>query len=107
MEIEWAPWYRPEWDEQPERYVEEGVVSWGRSRRLAKARDDRFGLKAYIGVQHNDPGRWNLSGAPSARFFLSLFVHGQTVSLRTHPTIQAALAALSAFQDMLRARLGD
>jgi hypothetical protein len=107
MEIECAPWYRPDWDEQPERYVEEGVVSWGRSRRLAKAGADRLGLKAYIGVQHYDPGRWNLSGEPSARFFLSLFVHGQTVSLRTFSTIQAVLAALTAFQDMLRARLDN
>ena len=107
MEIAWAPWYQPDWDEQPERYVEEGIVSWGRSRRLAKARADRLGLKAYIGVQHYDPSRWNLPGEPSARYFLSLFVHGQTISLRTYPTIQAALAALAAFQDMLRARLGD
>ena len=67
----------------------------------------RLGLKAYIGVQHYDPSRWNLPGEPSARYFLSLFVHGQTISLQTYPTIQAALAALAAFQDMLRARLGD
>jgi hypothetical protein len=107
MEIAWAPWYQPDWDEQPERYLEEGIVSWGRSRRLAKARDVRLGLKAYIGVQHYDPSRWNLPGEPSARYFLSLFVHGQTISLQTYPTIQAALAALAAFQDMLRARLGD
>jgi len=107
MEIKWAAWYHPDWDEQPERYVEEGIVSWGHSRRLAKAQADRLGLKAYIGIQHYDPGRWNRSGEPSTRFFLSLFVQGQTVSLRTYPTIQAALAALAAFQDMLRARLGD
>jgi hypothetical protein len=103
MEIEWAPWYRPDWDEQPERYAEEGVVSWGYSRRLAKARDDRLGLKAYIGVQHYDPGRWNLPGEPSARFFLSLFVHGQTVSLRTYPTSAAALSALASFHKALAA----
>jgi hypothetical protein len=107
MEIEWADWYRPDWDEQPERYIEEGVVGWGHSRRLAKAHADRLGLKSYIGIQHYDPGRWNLSGEPSARYFLSLFVQGQTVSLRTYPTIQATLAALATFQDMLRARLGD
>jgi hypothetical protein len=107
MEIEWAAWRRPEWDDRPERYNAEGVVRWGYSRRLAKARNDRLGLKAYIGVQHHDPSRWNLSGEPSARFFLSLFIHGQTVSLRTYSTMQAALAALAAFQDMLRMRLGD
>jgi hypothetical protein len=107
MEIVWAAWYRPDWNERPERYVEEEVVNWGRSMRLAKARDDRLGLKAYIGVQHYDPSRWNLPGEPSARFFLSLFVHGQTASVLTYPTIQAALAALAAFQDMLRAGPGD
>ena len=107
MKIEWATWYRPDWDGQPERYIEEGVVRWGYSRRLAKARDDRLGLKAFIGVQHYDPSHWNLPGEPSVRFFLSLFVHGQTVSLRTYSTIQTALAALAAFQDILRTRLGD
>src|SRR5262245_22220991 len=95
MEIEWAPWYHPDWDGRPERYVAEGVVGRGYSKRLAKARDDRLGLKAYIGVQHYDPGRWNLPGEPSGRFFLSLFIHGQTVSLRTYPTIEAAVSALA------------
>ena len=103
MEIEWAAWYRPDWDEQPERYVEEGVVSGGRSRRLAKARADHLGLKAYIGVQHYDPGRWNLPGEPSARFFLSLFTRGRTVSLRTYATIEAALSALASLYEALAA----
>jgi len=107
MEIEWADWYRQDWDEHPERYIEEGIVGWGHSRRLAKAHADRLGLKAYIGIQHYDPGRWNLSGEPAARFFLSLFVQRKTVSLRTYPTMHAARAALVAFQDMLRTRLGD
>jgi hypothetical protein len=98
MEIEWASWRRPEWDEQPERYSEAGVVRRGYSRRLAKARDHRLGLKAYIGVQHYDPSRWNLPGLPSARFFLSLFIAGRTVSLRTYPTVEAALTALESFQ---------
>jgi hypothetical protein len=105
MEIEWAPWYRPEWDERPERYVDAGVVGWGRSKRLAKAHDQRLGLKAYIGVQHYDPGRWELPGEPLTRFFLSLFLHGQTVSLHVYQSMQAALAALVAFQDALRAKL--
>jgi hypothetical protein len=107
MEIRWAAWYHPDWDEYPERYIEEGVAGWGRSRRLARACDDHLNLKAYIGIQHYDPRRWNLAGEPSARFFLSLFIHSQTVSLRTYPTIQAALAALAAFQDILRVRLGE
>jgi hypothetical protein len=103
MEIAWAPWYRPDWHEQPERYVEEGIVSWGRSRRLAKARDARLGLKAYIGVQHYDPERWNLPGEPSSHFFLSLFTRGRTVSLRTYATIEAALSALASFHEALAA----
>ncbi len=107
MEIEWADWYRADWDEQPERYIEEGVLGWGRSRRLAKAHDDRLRLKSYIGVQHYDPGRWNAPGEPSTRFFLSLFVDGRTISLRTYPTVEAALATLTSFQDMLRVKLGE
>ena len=104
MEIHWAGWYDPDWDEQPERYVEEGIVGLGRSRRLAEVRDDALGIKAFIGVQHYDPGRWNLSGEPSARFFLSLFMYGWTVSLRTYPTIPAALAALASFHDAAQAK---
>jgi hypothetical protein len=104
MEIEWAAWYRPAWDERPDQYVEAGVVAWGKSRRLAKARDERLDVKAFIGVQHFDPGRWNLPGEPSVRFFLSVFVHSRTVSLRTYPTIAAALAALASFQVTLRAQ---
>lgn len=103
MEIEWATWYHPEWDEQPERYAEESVVGWSRSRRLAKAHDDRLGLKAYIGVQHYDPARWNVSGSPSTRFFLSMFLHGRTISLRTYSTIEAALVALTSYRDRLQA----
>jgi hypothetical protein len=103
MEIEWSEWYRPAWDDQPEGYVEAGVVGWGRSRRLAKAQDSHADLKAYIGVQHNDPGRWNLAGDPSARFFLSIFIRGQTLTLRTYPTIAAALSALTTFRDAPRA----
>jgi hypothetical protein len=101
MEIEWAHWYCPEWSERPERYVDAGVLGWGRSRRLAKVHDEGLGMKAYIGVQHYDPGRWNLSGEPSARFFLSLFLHSRTVSLRTYPTIEAALSALATFHSAL------
>jgi hypothetical protein len=104
MEIHWAGWYEPAWDAQPERYVEAGVVGWGRSRRLAMARDDAQGVKAFIGIQHYDPGRWNVSGEPSARFFLSLFSHGRTLSLRTYPTVAGALTALTSFHDAAQAK---
>jgi hypothetical protein len=103
MKIEWATYYCPDWDGQPERYIEEGVVGWGYSRRLAKARDDRLGLKAYIGVQHYAPSRWNLPGEPSARFFLSLFIRCRTISLRTYPTIAAAHSGLVSFHKALAA----
>ena len=104
MEIEWAAWYRPEWDEQPQRYVDAGVVASERSKRLAKASDTRLQLKAYIGVRHSDPSRWNLPGEPSARFFLSLFVRGRTISLRTYPTVATALSALQAFHETIHAQ---
>jgi hypothetical protein len=104
MEIKWAAWYHPEWDEQPQRYVDAGVVAWERSKRLAKASDARLELKAYIGVRHSDPSRWNLPGEPSARFFLSLFIRGRTVSLRTYPTIAAALSALQGFHEIIQAQ---
>jgi hypothetical protein len=103
MKIEWATYYRPDWDGQPERYIEEGVVRWGYSRRLAKASDNRLCLKAYIGVQHYDPSRWNLPGEPSAHFFLSLFTRGRIVSLRTYATIEAARSALASFHEALAA----
>ena len=106
MEIQWAGWYVPDWDEQPERYVEEGVVGWGRSRRLAMAHDDTLGIKAFIGVQLYDPGLWNVPGEPITRFFLSLFFHGRTLSLRTYPTIPAAFAALVSFHEAAQAERG-
>lgn len=96
--IRWSPIYEPGWDETPEAYVEHGTVMWGRSRRLGKYGEDARGLKAYIGVQHFDPARWYTSGEPVARFFVSLFLHGRTVALRTYPTMDAALAALAAFR---------
>ena len=53
MEIEWAAWYRPDWDEQPERYVEEGVVELGAQQAtLPQARDAHPRYKSlFIGVQ--------------------------------------------------------
>ena len=96
-----SPAYHPEWDATPEAYVASGTVGWGRSRRLGKLVDDALHLKAYLGVQHEDPARWGLAGEPRTRFFLSLFLHGRTVSLRTHPTMDTALTALTAYHNQL------
>jgi hypothetical protein len=99
----WSSVYHPQWDNDPARYVEEGVVQWGRSRRLARAEDAAHSFKAYLGIQHYDPGRWYGAGAGDARatFFLSLFLHRRTVSLQTYPTMAAVLAALWAFHASL------
>jgi hypothetical protein len=42
-----------------------------------------------------------IPGEPTAKFFLSLFVAGRTVSMRTFPTVREALAALDTFYAML------
>jgi hypothetical protein len=94
----WSVAYRAAWDATPGRYVDEGIVEWGRSRRLGKFVDEALGLKAYVGVQHYDPGRWGVAGEARARFFLSLFADGGTVSLRTYATIGDALDALDSFR---------
>jgi hypothetical protein len=104
LSIHWSPVYHPEWDAAPEAYIASGFVGWGRSRRLGKLVDDVLHLKAYLGIQHEDPARWGLAGEPRARFFLSLFLHGRTVSLRTYSTLPDALAALTAFRDSLTGR---
>lgn len=104
LRVTWSPIYRTEWDASPGRYVEEGVVAWGRSRRLARAEDASRRFKAYLGVQHFDPARWHAEGEPRATFFLSLFLIGRTVALRTYPTIPGALEALNAFHAGLSAR---
>ena len=97
--IQWSPAYRPEWDETPEAYLDAGAVGWGRSRRLGKLVDEGLALKAYLGVQHFDPARWGVAGEARAKFFLSLFVGGRTVSLRTYPTMGDARDALQAFDE--------
>lgn len=97
LAISWSAAYHPEWDLRPEDYVEHGVVGWGRSRRLARATDPTAHLTAYLGVQHWTPARWGLVGEPRTSFFLSLFLGGRTVALRTFPTLPAALAALYDF----------
>ncbi len=97
LRIHWSPIYNPAWDDTPEAYVAQGLVAWGRSRRLARCEDPRVHFKAYIGIQHDDPARWHVAGEPRTRFFLSLFLAGRTLSLRTYPTLAEAVAALRAF----------
>lgn len=93
--ITWSPAYHPAWDDVPQAYVDAEVVAPGRSRRLAKAVDARRDFKAYLGVQHFDPARWNLPGEPTAKFFASFFISGRTIALRTYPTMADALAAVA------------
>lgn len=93
----WSSIYRAEWDASPGRYVDEGMVAWDRSRRLVRVEDVSRGFKAYLGVQHFDPARWHTEGEPRATFFLSLFLRGRTVTLRTYRSIPDALQALHAF----------
>ena len=97
LRIHWSSIYNPAWDDTPDAYVEHGLVAWGRSRRLARCDAPRIHVKAYIGVQHDDPARWHVAGEPRTRFFLSLFLAGRTISLRTYPILADALAALYAF----------
>jgi len=95
--ITWHREYRPEWDNTPDEYAEHGVVQWGRSRRLGLFRSGA--VKAYLGVQHVDPNLpgWNIVDEPQARFFLSLFVSGRCIALRTFPVMDEALDALDLF----------
>jgi hypothetical protein len=92
--VVWSEAYEPEWDGEPERYVDVGVVGWAKSRRLGLLKVGA--VKAYIGVQHIDPARpgWNIVERPQARFFVSFFVEAQCVALRTASTLDAALALL-------------
>lgn len=99
--LAWSAAYHPEWDADPAAYVAAGLVGWGRSRRLARAADPARGFKAYLGVHHNDPGRWGRPEPPNAAFFLSLFLFGRTVTLRTFATLPEALAELRAFHQRL------
>ena len=62
LTLRWSPVYQPQWDETPQAYVDAGIVGVGRSRRLARAEDRQRGFKAYLGIQHWDPSRWNLPG---------------------------------------------
>jgi hypothetical protein len=101
LAIRWSADYHAEWDKRPEAYVEHGLLGWGRSRRLARVEDRSFAFKAYLGVQHYDPARWHVDGDARSVFFLSLFVANRTVTLRTYPTMSAALAELRRFHSTL------
>ena len=106
LAIEWSAAYSAAWDATPERYVEEDIVGWGRSRRLGRYANDALNLKAYLGIQHYDPGRWGVDGAATSKFFLSIFVDRKTISLRTFATMGEALDALTTYQT-LRATMLD
>ena len=95
--IKWHEAYRPEWDDCPDLYAEHGVVGWGRSRRLGLFKAGN--MKAYLGLQHVDPDKpgWGMVDAPHVRFFLSLFVSGRCITLRTFPNIESALDMLDSF----------
>jgi hypothetical protein len=95
--IEWHREYRREWDADPNAYAEHDVVQWGKSRRLGLLRYGR--VKAYLGVQHVDPGKagWAIMEEPAARFFVSVFVSGRVLTLRTYPTMQQTLEMLASY----------
>jgi len=97
LRMQWSVVYHSPWDATPEAYLECGIVAPGRSRRLARMEDDTRAFKAYLGVQHFDPTRYGLPGQAQTRFFLSLFLRGRIVTLRTYPTLDAARAALDNF----------
>ena len=92
----WAAHYQPAWDSDPAAYVAEGVVGWGKTRRLGVYRAPARAFKAYLGVQHVDPrlAGWQVD-APEARFFVSWFVAGRCLGLRVAPTVAEALALLA------------
>jgi hypothetical protein len=95
--ITWGEAYRPKWDDSPQRYRDAGLVPWGKSRRLGALR--LGSLKGYVGVQHIDPTLpdWGFVEEPQSRFFVSMFQQGQSVGLRTFPTVNLALQALAGF----------
>jgi hypothetical protein len=96
LEIQWSPIYHPQWADDPERYLSSGLLTWGRSRRLGRFEDRLHAFKAYLGVYHSDPGIWGDAGLPRTRYFLSLFLPGQSAKLQSYDTTREALAALDA-----------
>ncbi|HST05993.1 MAG TPA: hypothetical protein VLQ48_14840 [Chloroflexia bacterium] len=99
-QIEWHREYNRAWDADANAYVRAEVVAWGKTRRLGVLRAGR--LKAYIGVQHIDTtsGAWDIEGEPFARFFVSLFRDGRSVTLRTFASMDEALAALNQWAEL-------
>ncbi len=95
--VVWHREYRSEWDSTPQEYAERGFVRWGKSRRLGMFQRGR--VKAYLGVQHVDPGRpgWAIVDEPTARFFISVFLAGRVVTLKTYTNMHEALEMLAAF----------
>lgn len=99
--VVWGDSYRSEWDRTPDAYLDNGGVQWGRSRRLGLYKHGR--VKAYIGVQHIDPAKpgWGFIETPECRFFLSLFVGRDCITLRTFPNMDGALDYLIEFSGYL------
>lgn len=91
LTITWAPAHRAEWDADAQRYVDAGSVAPGKSRRLARLADPQRAFKGYVGVQCADPRLFAIADDQVARFFVSVFAHGRTITLRTFPTIAEAL----------------
>jgi hypothetical protein len=100
--VRWAPQYRPGWDQTPERYLEAGLIKWGKGRRLGLAEDPARGFKAYFGVQHYDPSMWGVPGAPRCQYFVSLWSDGVCRTMRSFPTMSQAIEAAWEFCRSLR-----
>jgi hypothetical protein len=94
LPITWSVCYHPAWDVAPEAYLQARIVAPGRSRRLGRYSDALRGRKGFIGVYHQ-PGPPGSEGR--TRFFLSLFVQGRTLGLRSYATIDDLLVVLGAF----------
>jgi hypothetical protein len=101
LQAHWSTIYHPDWDADPEQYLHGGLLKWGHSRRLARFDDRLHNFKAYIGIHHSDPSTWGATGPAHVRYFLSLFVSGQTLALHTYDTLAEALRALSTFHSQL------
>ncbi|MBI2887738.1 MAG: hypothetical protein HYY02_11080 [Chloroflexi bacterium] len=95
--IRWHPRYRSAWNDDPWAYLRHGLLPPGRTRRLGVLRAGPGGFKAYVGVQHFDPGHWGRPEDGYCRFFLSLWAGGRLRELRTHETMRQALDRLWSF----------
>jgi hypothetical protein len=94
LPVTWSASYHPEWDGAPEAYLQAMIVAPTRSRRLGRYSDPLRERKGYVGVYHQ-AGSGESEGR--TRFFLSLFVRGHTLGLRSYTTMQDLLAGLAAF----------